>query len=1006
MDFRILGSLEVFDGGRRLELGASKQRQLLAILLVRANEIVSVDRLTEDLWAGAPPATAGKSLQVHLSRLRKALGREDVIVTRGGGYCLVATNEEIDALWFEQLSTRGRERRAAGDVRGALDDLRESLSLWRGPALAEFVYEPFAQIVISRLDELRVVTLEERIAAELELGLGAALVPELEALVGEHPLRERLRGQLMLALYRGGRQAEALEAYQAAREVLVEELGIEPSAALKSLEKQILAQNPELLTFHEPTTPQDGVRPPRTRSLPVPSTQLIGRERELADCFDLLRSPDTRLLTLTGAGGIGKTRLGIGIATQVENEFRDGVFFIPLARLTDPELVAGAIAQVLGVTETNEPMELRLRQFVGSRELLLLIDNFEQLLPAAPLLGELLEAAPDLKLVVTSRALLRLAGEHQYSVPPLELPDPERLPDARALAGLSAVALFVERARALNTTFELGDDNARAVAEICLRVDGLPLALELAAARIRLLSPRELLARLEQCLPVLTGGVRDAPARQQTLRATIDWSYDLLKEPEQILFARFACFSGGCTLEAAEVVCAASLDELGSLVDKSLLRERASVAGETRFEMLATVREYAFDRLEASGEGDDLRRRHAEHFVVLAERAEPEILGADQAEWLERLNADRDNFRAALEWLLRRGDGDTALRLIASLRRAWVAQGYLTETRRWLEAALAEVEAVEPSVRAKAEYGLGRVSLAQGDYDEARVHLQDAVVLSREIEDPEGLVFALADLGGIASAQGEHEKAEHLAREALAEARQAQNEMAIAAALHSLGSALLDGGDYRSARDVLAESLALRRARGDKRNVANSLATLGAAAFLERNYRQATELLHESLALGRELGNLLIVATALATLGLVALFEDDYDRAKALAAEALALSRDSGDKWTIGECLHILAGVAAAREHHVRAATLAKAAESLHESLQAPPSRAEQAIRDRFLAVVREQMGTESIDIDRASRATLDTNDAIEYALEGSSGEPRDVGLDGSQQFPHGIGKV
>jgi predicted ATPase/DNA-binding winged helix-turn-helix (wHTH) protein len=1006
MEFRILGSLEVFDGGRRLELGASKQRQLLAILLVRANEIVSVDRLTEDLWAGEPPATAGKGLQVHLSRLRKALGREDVIVTRGGGYCLVATDEEIDALWFEQLSTRGRDRLASGDVQGAVDDLRAALKLWRGPALAEFAYEPFAQAEISRLEELRLVALEDRIAAEIKLGLGGVLVPELEALVREHPLRERVRGQLMLALYRTGRQAEALEVYQKTRGILVEELGIEPSAELKVLEKRILAQDPMLLAPREPTAPPPGEMRIRTRSLPVPSTSLIGRERELAHCCELLRDERVRLLTLTGAGGIGKTRLGIGIATQVESEFRDGVFFIPLARLTDPDLVAGAIAQVLGVTETNEPMELRLRQFVSSRELLLLIDNFEQLLPAAPLLGELLEAAPDLKLVVTSRALLRLAGEHQYSVPPLDLPDPGRLPDVGALAGLSAVALFVERSRALNTTFELSEDNAQAIAEICLRLDGLPLALELAAARIRHLSPRELLARLEQRLPLLTGGVREAPARQQTLRATIDWSYDLLTKTEQTLFARLACFAGGCALQAAEDICAASLDDLGSLVDKSLLRERASVLGETRFEMLATVREYGFDRLEASGEGEDLHRRHAEHFVVLAEHAEPEILRADQTEWLERLNADRDNFRAALEWLLRRGEGEKALRLIASLRRAWVAQGYLTETRRWLEAALAQAEVVVPPVRAKAVYGLGRVRLAQGDYDEARDHLQEAVALSREIDDPEGLVFALADLGGIASAQGDHERAELLAREALAEARQAQNEMAIAAALHSLGSALLDGGDHRSARAVLAESLALRRARGDKRNVANSLATLGAAAFLERNYRHATELLDESLALGRELGNLLLVATALASLGLVALFEDDYDCAEALAAEALTLSRDIGDKWTIGECLHILAGVAAAREQDVRAGTLARAAESLHESIQAPPSRAEQAIRDRFLVVAQEWSGREPIDIGPAIGATLEPDDAIEYALHGARREKVELGSDRSQQVPHGAGKV
>jgi predicted ATPase/DNA-binding SARP family transcriptional activator len=982
MEFRILGSLEAFEGGRRLELGASKQRQLLASLLVRVNEIVSLDRLIEDLWAGEPPATAAKGVQVHLSRLRKALGREDVIVTRGGGYGLIAATEEVDASRFEQLSTRGRARLMSGDIQGAADDLRASLELWRGPALAEFVYEPFAQAEINRLEELRLVALEDRIAAELELGQSAVLVSELEALVEEHPLRERFRGQLMLALYRAGRQAEALDHYQRSRAILVEELGIEPSADLKSLEKRILSQDPSLLVVNEPATRVAGEMRFRASGLPLPPTQLIGRQRELQDCCELLRGERVRLLTLTGAGGIGKTRLGVKIAAQVESEFRDGVFFVPLARLTDPDLVAASIAQALEVTETNEAIELRLKHFLGSRQLLLLVDNFEQLLPAAPLLGELLEAAPNLKLLVTSRALLRLGAEHQYSVPPLDLPDSERPADARDLAGLSAVALFVERARALSPTFELSEDNADAVADICLRLDGLPLALELAAARVRLLSPPELLARLEQRLPLLTGGVREAPPRHQTLRATIDWSYDLLRAAEQTLFARLACFAGGCTLEAAEQVCGASLDDLGSLVDKSLLRERMSALGETRFEMLATVREYALGRLDGSGDGDGLRCRHAEYFVALAEHAEPEILRADQTKWLERLNADRDNFRAALEWLIRIGDGEKALRLIASLRRAWVAQGYLAETRRWLETALAAAVGAAAEVRAKAVYGLGRVSLAQGDYDEAHAYLQEAVALSREIGDSEGLVFALADLGGITSARGDHERAEVLAREALDEARQAQNEMAIAAALHSLGSALLDRGEYGSARDVLTESLVLRRARGDKRNVANSLATLGATAFLERNYEQATAFLEESLSLGRELGNLLLVATALASLGLVALFEEDYGSAEVFAAEALALSRDSGDKWTIGECLHILAGVAAGREQGLRAATLAKAAESLHESIQAPPSRAEQAVRDRFLAVAPEQSG-EFSDVGLAIGSPLDPYEAIAYALEG-----------------------
>jgi predicted ATPase/DNA-binding SARP family transcriptional activator len=632
MEFRFLGPLEVFVEDRRLELGARKQRQLLAILLVHANELVSADRLIDGLWGAKPPATAVKGLQVHLSRLRKALGRDDLLVTRSGGYTLLAAVEEIDASRFELLASRGRERLAAGDIEGASADLHESLRMWRGAPLADFTYETFAQAEIARLEELRLVALEDRTEADLVAGCGAELVSELEALVAAHPLRERLRSQLMVALYRAGRQADALAEYQDARRVLVDGLGIEPTAALKTLERQILAQDTVLDASRGAGSPREQVEPRKPQNnLPAAVTPLIGRQRDVAACAELLRGESVRLLTLTGAGGIGKTRLALQVAAEFIGEFRDGVFLVPLARLTDPDLVAATIAQTLELAEADEALEVRLKRFVQGRQLLLLIDNFEQLLPAAPLLGELLEAAPGLKLLATSRALLRLSAEHQYPVTPLELPDPQRLPDVAALGDLPAVALFVERARALKPGFELTDDNARAVAEICLRVDGLPLGLELAAAQIRLLGPQALLARLGQRLPQLTGGARGAPARQQTLRATIDWSYDLLSASDQTLFVRLACFAGGCTLEGAAAVCGAAFDELASLVDNSLLREREGLEGEPRFDMLGTVREYALERLEAGGEANECRRRHAEHCVLLAERAEPEILRSDQA---------------------------------------------------------------------------------------------------------------------------------------------------------------------------------------------------------------------------------------------------------------------------------------------------------------------------------------------------------------------------------------
>jgi tetratricopeptide (TPR) repeat protein len=420
---------------------------------------------------------------------------------------------------------------------------------------------------------------------------------------------------------------------------------------------------------------------------------------------------------------------------------------------------------------------------------------------------------------------------------------------------------------------------------------------------------------------------------------------------------------------------------LGSLVDKSLVREREGPQGEPRFVMLAVVREYALERLEACGEAASLRRRHAQHYLALAERAEPEILGADQAVWLELLEAEHDNFRAALRWAFESGEIELALRMIGSLRRAWAARGYLTETRGWLEEALARANGDSAAVRAKALYGLGRVMLAQGDYDEAAPRLEAAAALSREVADVEGLVFALADAAWIASAKGDADRATRLAEEALVEARRADNKMAIAAALHSFGCATLDQGHYAGAQALFAESLALRRQRGDQRNVANSLSYLGLTALLDGDYGRARDLLEESLALGRELKNLLLVSAALANLALVALFEGDRERATSLAREALALCRELGDKRTSVECLHALAGVAGASGEPLRAATMAGAAEALHESIHAPPSRAEQAVGRRFLHAARDQVGETSFDAARQHGRTLGLDGALTLAL-------------------------
>ena len=495
----------------RSPIERGRQRALLGYLLLRANEVVAQDRLVDALWGESPPASAVTALHGYVSRLRRVLGAGR-LETRPPGYVLRVAPDELDLHRFRELLAQDRHG--------------EALALWRGPALADLAFEDFAQSEIARLEELRLSALEGRFEHELADGRHAELVGELAAAVRAHPLRERLAGQLMLALYRSGRQAEALEAYRDARATLVEELGLEPGEELSELQRRILVHDPGL----------DLMRDRRRTELPASLTSFVGRRRELEQVRALVVRPGVRLLTLTGAGGTGKTRLALEVARAVAGEFADGARFVPLAAVAEPELMPDAIAQALGLHQSRgQSIEDALKAFLAERELLLVLDNLEHLLEATPLATELLAAAPGLTILATSRTHLNLYGETEYAVPPLS-------------AREEAVALFADRAAAVRPDFAVTD----VVAEICARLDGLPLAIELAAARIRTLTPAEILARLERRLELLAGGPRDVPARQRTLRDTLLWSYDLLAPVEQRLFARLAVFAGGWSVAAAD----------------------------------------------------------------------------------------------------------------------------------------------------------------------------------------------------------------------------------------------------------------------------------------------------------------------------------------------------------------------------------------------------------------------------------------------------------------------
>ncbi|MEV0884560.1 BTAD domain-containing putative transcriptional regulator [Streptomyces microflavus] len=912
MQFGVLGPLEVWTAqGRQVRVPELKVRTLLADLLVHHGHVVSTGQLIEDLWGGSTfTAQPVSSLQAKVSQLRRALenaepGARSLIVHRPPGYLLDVPAEALDLGRFRALVA---EARACDVPRTRADLLTDSLALWRGPAFADFADLPFAAPAAVSLEEERLRVVEEHADARLALGEHGALLGELAALVGRFPLREGLRAAQMRALYQADRPAEALDSFAEFRRSLDEELGLTPGPALVELQRAILRHDPQLAR-REPD-PAAVVTVARARTnLSAPAGNLIGRGDALAEVRRLLF--DRRLVTLTGPGGVGKTRMAVAAAEGVAAEFPDGAWLVELARTDaadgsmDPRDLAELVLGVLGIREsvpddrTDDPVR-RLAGVLAPQRVLLVLDNCEHVLDAVVrLVGPLLDSAPGLHVLTTSQESLRLTREAVWPVLPLELPPPGQ-DGVEELRASSAVQLFAERAAAGDPAFVLDDTTAPMIAEMCRRLDGLPLALELAATRVRALGVRELHDRLDDRFRLLTGGYRDAPRRHRTLQATIDWSWSLLDPREQSVLRRLAVFADGCCLEAAEEVCAGGevqrtdvLDILAALVDRSLVL-RAEGPGSTRYRLLESVAVYAQQKLRDSAEATAIAARQLGHFTELAERARPHLYGRDQYRWLRRLDAESANFHRALEEARRTGTAATAVRLVNALSWYRFLRGRLGEGRKALADALNTPGEVEPAARAEARAWHTGFTLLLGEPGRS-AGPELACPPARAEQTVERaraewfLGFAQWNVGALSAG-------ERSVQRALRDFRVLRDPWGTAAALSSRAALALGRGDLAALHGNALEAHDHFVELGENWGKLKATETLSVLAEINGDYERATQLHREGLRIAETLELWSEVSRKMSGLGRIALLMSRYREAENFHARALRLAVEQGNR--------------------------------------------------------------------------------------------------------------
>ena len=947
---RTLGPLELIIDGRQAPVGGLKQRTVFALMALRTPRSVEDDELVDAVWGNHLPSRPETVLKVYVANLRRLLRPEAPIETtatrivRGThGYVLETSPEVLDRLRFEELCADAERNLEYGQLERSVGQLKEALALWRGSSLPELADVASARAELVGLEERRLGAVEHVLQLDLALGRAAEVVAETERWIAEYPYREQLRVVHVMALYRGQRQVEALAACRQARVFLADELGLDPGPTLRDLESAVLRHDPSLSAPAQTAGQAHHRR--RIDNVPAPPTSLVGRNDDITELLAIFREGDVRLVTLTGPGGVGKTRLALSVAETTTDEFPDGVCFVDLTPVPTDQHVLPTIAAALGVTApTDENLADAVDAFLRSRRLLLVLDNIEHVPGAWPIPARLLRHAPQLRVLVTSRSPLGISGELTYEVNPLQLPRLRPLPPLAELERTPAVELFVERARLAHRRFTLSDENARSVVDLCRRLDGLPLALELAAAHAHTMSPDDMRRSLDDRADLLSGGPRDAARRHQALQSAIAWSHDMLAPSERIVFAQLAVFAGSPLLSDVIAVCIPSVGEPGPIVDAldrltnvSLVQRRGSRLG-----MLQTIRQFAREQLAASPLGAALSRRHAEHYASHAIRDGPQLTGPGQADALSRLLDESVELNAALLWAASaEGDLELALELVGTLWHYWELAGEVITSRTIATDVVERGTNGPPALLAPALSGAGTLCWLQGDNAEAtRLH-ELALTTYRSIDDGVGVAWSHMCLGVQAVARGDLDAADALAQDAFEQ-----------------GAAL-----------------------GDDRTTAGSLSVLGVLAWYRQQATQAQTLQDQALAHAEAAGDAWLTALIRVNLADIAEGCGDYERASEHLQRALLSSRRMRDRSQAVYCVEAIAELRLRTGRPAAAARLLAACDTHRTDMTLPLTEQERQLLDDIIAEIRSRIGPVDFAVAWFDGTALTLDEAIDEAV-------------------------